>query len=557
MLFRHRFPVIALLVMLFAALTGQHANARQLTIGISQFPSNFHPMIDSTLARTYVLGFGQRPITVYDADWELTCLLCTELPTIENGRAVLEERENGEMGMAITYTLPEEAKWGDGTRMTTEDVVFTWEVGRHPDSGVTNFEFFQNDILDITVVDDHTFTLHMDKVTCEFASISGFTILPAHLERGTFEGDPSAYQERTLYDTDTTNPGLYYGPYRITRVDQGSSVVLEPNEYWWGKKPAFERIIVRTVTNTAALSANLLSGGMDMIAGELGLALDEALAFEARAGNRFNFVYRPGLIYEHIDVNLDNPMLADKRVRQALLYGLDREQINQRLFDGRQPVAKSNVNPLDSVYYDGVRDYPFDPEQAAQLLEEAGWFPAAGDGIRRNQDGEALRVTLQTTAGNTTRELVQQVIQQQWKALGINVVIDNQPARVFFGETVRKRQFPALAMFAWISSPRSIPRTTLHSEMIPSPENNWAGQNSTGYRNAKMDELLEEMEDTCEPAANQALWNQVQEIYAEDLPALPLYFRANAYILPKWLTGLRPTGHQFPSTYWVEEWQAE
>ena len=547
--------IAAGLMACFIAMGTAHARD-QLTIGISQFPSNFHPMIDSTLARTYILGFGQRPVTVYDPDWALTCLLCEELPTLENGLATLEEREGGEMGLAVTYTLPEGAVWGDGTPMTTADVLFTWAVGKHPDSGIANFEFFQNDILDITAIDDRRFTLHLDKVTCEFASISGFYLLPSHLEQPVFEADPAAYAERTLYDTDTTNPGLYYGPYRITRVDQGSAVVLERNENWWGEQPAFDSIVIRTIGNTAALSANLLSGGIDMIAGELGMALDEAIAFEPRAASRFNFLYRPGLIYEHIDLNLDNPVLADKRVRQALLFALDREQINDRLFDGRQPVAKTNVNPLDAVFNAEVAEYPFDAERAASLLNEAGWTPGP-DGIRRNAEGEALRLTFQTTAGNVTRELVQQVLQQQWRAVGIDTVIDNQPARVFFGETVRKRQFPHLAMFAWISSPRSIPRTTLHSEMIPTQENNWAGQNNTGFRNAEVDDLLEALEDTCEPDANQALWDRLQEIYAEELPALPLYFRAEAFVLPKWLTGLRPTGHQFPSSFWVEEWQPQ
>ncbi|MEO0394242.1 MAG: ABC transporter substrate-binding protein, partial [Pseudomonadota bacterium] len=232
----------------------------------------------------------------------------------------------------------------------------------------------------------------------------------------------------------------------------------------------------------------------------------------------------------------------------------DREQINDRLFDGRQPVAKSNVNPLDQVFNGEVPLYPFDPDRAGQLLTESGWAPGA-DGIRRNGDGEALRLTFQTTAGNATRELVQQVLQQQWRAVGVDTVIDNQPARIFFGETVRKRQFPHLAMFAWISSPRSIPRTTLHSEMIPTPENNWAGQNNTGYKNPEVDAILEALEDTCEPEPNQALWNRLQEIYADELPALPLYFRANAHVLPRWLEGLRPTGHQFPSSFWVEEWR--
>src|SRR3546814_9148049 len=99
-----------------------------------------------------------------------------------------------------------------------------------------------------------------------------------------------------------------------------------------------------------ALEANLLSGNVDMIAGELGLTLDQALAFEKRHGEDYQVIYEPSLLYEHIDLMLDNPILQDKRVRQALVYAIDRGTINQRLFEGRQTVAHSGASPLDWVY---------------------------------------------------------------------------------------------------------------------------------------------------------------------------------------------------------------
>ena len=117
-----------------------------------------------------------------------------------------------------------------------------------------------------------------------------------------------------------------------------------------------------------------------------------------------------------------------------------------------------------------------------------------------------------------------------------------------------KRKFEAMAMFAWISSPEGVPRTTLHSDDIPSTENNWSGQNYTGYKNPDMNALLEVIETELDCDKRKKLWEKLQEIYANDLPVLPLYFRANAFILPKWLEGITPTGHQFPTTLWVEDW---
>ena len=546
---------VALLFVLLTALAGPaRAERDQLVIGITQFPSTFHPNIDSMLAKSYVLGMTRRPFTVFDADWKLVCMLCTELPTIENGLAVPETTPDGKQGIAVTYTIRPDAQWGDGTPITTRDVTFTWEVGRHPKSGVIPKEFYRS-LYEIEVKDDKTFTLHFDKLTFDYNAINAFELLPAHLDEAAF-AEPEAYRNRTLYETDTTNPGLYFGPYRIAEVVPGSHVVLVPNPTWWGEKPQFERIVVRVIENTAALEANLLSGAIDMIAGELGLTIDQALAFEKRHGDRFDISYKPGLAYEHIDLNLDNPILADPRVRRALLHGLDRQAISDQLFEGRQPVAHSNVNPLDWVHADDTPRYPYDPAKAAALLDEAGWAKGAG-GVRRNAAGEPLTLEIMTTAGNRTRELVEQVLQSQWKQLGIDARIRNQPARVFFGQTVSERKFPAMAMFAWISAPESVPRTTLHSDHIPTPDNNWAGQNYTGFSNAEMDDLIEQIEVELDRDKRREMWRRLQHIYAEELPALPLYFRANPYILPKELKGVRPTGHQYPTTLWVEEWRAE
>ena len=524
-----------------------------LTIGITQFPANFQPNIESMMAKKYVLSMTRRPITAYDHDWQLICMLCTELPTIENGLAVPEQTADGNDGIAVTYSLQPEATWGDGVPVTTEDVVFTWEVGRHPKAGVSNFELYRR-ILSIDVEDEKTFTLHLDRVEFRYAAINDFLLLPAHIERPVFEADPAAYRNRTTFDTAPTTPGLFFGPYRITNVVSGSHIDLEPNPTWYGPAPRFTRITVRAIENTAALEANLLSGSIDMIAGDLGLAIDQALAFEKRNGARYDVEYKPGLIYEHIDLNLDNPILADRRIRQALVHAIDREALSQQLFEGRQPVAHASVSPLDWVYKEAVRSYPFDPDRARQLLDEAGWDQLR-DGIRHNAAGEALQLAFGTTAGNRSRELVQQVLQSQWRELGIDVRIQNQPARVFFGETTSKRKFGGLAMFAWISSPEHVPRTTLHSEMIPTADNNWAGQNYTGYDNPEMDRLIDQLEITLDRDARKALWHQLQTLYAEDLPAIPLYWRANSYIKPDWLEGVRPTGHQEPTTLWVEEWR--
>ncbi|MEO5374583.1 MAG: peptide ABC transporter substrate-binding protein [Alphaproteobacteria bacterium] len=546
--------ILGAAVMALAAGPVLAAERDQLTIGITQFPSSFHPSTDPMVAKSYILAMTNRPITAYDKDWALVCMLCTELPTIENGQAVLEDLPGGGKGIAVTYTLQPRAVWGDGTPVTTSDVVFTWEVGRHPQSGFSSGELYRR-IRSIDARDDKTFTLHLDRVTFDYNAINDFRLLPVRREQAAF-ADPAQYRTRTAFDTDTTSPGLFNGPYRIVEVERGSHVVLERNAYWFGAQPQFRRIVVKVVENTAALEANLLSGSVDYVAGELGLTLDQALAFEKRHGDRFSVIYKPGLTFEHIDLNLDNPALKDVRVRRALLLGLNRPLIAERLFGGRQPVADTAVNPLDWVHAKDITTYPHAPDRAAALLNEAGWRMGAG-GLRRNAAGQPLTLELMTTAGNRIRELVEQVLQSQWKTLGVDVRIRNEPARVFFGETLRNRRFAALAMYAWLSAPESVPRSSLHSKMIPTAANNWAGQNYGGYTNPEMDDLIDRIEVELDRDKRKDLWRRLQQIYADDLPALPLYFRADPFILPRWLKGVTPTGHEDPSTLWVETWRAE
>ena len=549
---RRALLLVALALVAVSASRPADAARDTLVIGITQYPSTLHPSIDTMLAKTYVVRLGHRPFTTFDADWNLICMLCVELPTLENGLAKRERLANGGEGIAVTYTIRPDATWGDGVPVSTDDVTFTWEVGKNPQSGVAAGELYRR-ILAIDVKDAKTFTLHFDRVAFDYNAINDFDLLPAHLERERFS-DPARYRARTRYDTDSTNPGLWFGPYRVVDKEPGSQIVLERNPTWWGREPAFRRIVIRVVENTAALEANLLSGSIDMVAGELGLSLDQAIAFAKRHGQRFNAIYKPGLVYEHLDLNIDNPVLADKRVRRALLLALDRDIINAQLYGGRQPPAATFVNPLDWVYDPSIVATKQDVAAAGRLLDEAGWRMGP-DGVRINGKGEPLAFDLMTTAGNRSRELVQQVIQSQWRVVGIEARIRNQPARVLFGDTLTKRRFQGLAMFAWMSAPESVPRSILHSNEIPSSRNGFSGQNFVGFHSPEVDALLDTIETTIDRDKRKALWFRLQRIYADELPAIPLFFRADAFILPKWIGGIVPTGHQESTTAWVENWR--
>jgi peptide/nickel transport system substrate-binding protein len=541
--------LIGLLLVAGPAAAASSRAPDELSIGVTQFPSTLSPVIDQMFVKDYVLGALVRPLVTYNADWKLECMLCTELPSFENGRAQKVDLGDGKTGVAITFTLLPDARWGDGKPITTEDVAFSYKLGQTPQVGVADAESYRR-VVKVDIKDEKTFTLTLDRITFDYPIAAAVPILPAHLEKAAF-ADPAQYRFRTLYDTDPTNPGLYDGPYRVTEVVPGSHIILERNPGWSGPQPYFRRVVIWTVENTAALEANLLAGGLDMVAGELGFSLDEALAFEKRHGSRFKILYKPGLSFEHIDTNLANPILADLRVRQALLYSIDRKAITEQIFAGRDPVADSFVPPLDPAFAQGVRHYSYDPDKARALLDAAGWQQGA-DGIR-HKDGKPLSLELATTSGNRTREMIEQVLQAQWRQIGIAIRIKNQPARVLIGDTTKHRNFD-MAMFAWVGAPENVPRAELSSHQIPSAENGWSGQNFDGYSNPDFDKLMDAIEVELDPAKRFEMWRQLQTMYAEELPALPLYFRADAFVLPKWLDGVTPTGHDAPSTLWIDKW---
>jgi len=525
-----------------------------LVIGVAQFPSNLHPNIDSEVIKAYVIGFAIRLVTAFDKDWKNSCLLCTELPTVDNGLAKIEDLGGGKQGMAVTVKLKPELKWGDGAPVTAKDLAFTWKVGNDPASGFSNNHPWDR-IGSVDVMDDQTAVLHFRGVDVSYNELD--QLLPEHVEGPIYAKAAGAgdYIKQTAFNRAPTTPGLWNGPFLITGYQSGVQVVLEPNPYWTGTKPGFQRIIIKLIENTAALQANLLSGDIDMTPGDApALTIDQVLALQKQKPNEFDYLYKPSLNYEHIDFQIENPILADVRVRQAMAYAVDRETMVKRLFEGKQPVAATWVNPLDPNFTKDTATYPYDPAKAKALLAEAGWTPGSG-GICRNAKGERFSVEFVTTAGNRLRELQQQVLQSQWKAACIEATIHNEPARSLFGETLKQRKYTGLVMYAWSSPVGQSPRLTLGSDQISTAANNYGGSNSVAFSNKQMDADIAQAETELNPAKQKPIWADMQRIYADQLPVLPLFFRAEQYVLPKWLKGFAATGHGDYSSLWSENWR--
>ena len=451
----------------------------------------------------------------------------------------------------MTIKLRPDLAWSDGAPVTARDVAFTWKLASDPASGFSN-NYIWSRAKSVEVVDDHTAVLHLPRTLVTYQMWD--YLLPEHLEAAiAAKGGALDYINHTLYNSAPTTPGLWNGPYVISHYESGNLIELTPNPYWHGKAPAIKRVVVRLVDNTAALQANLLSGDVDLTPSGIGITTDQAVSLEKDHPGQFQFFYRPGLSYERIDLQKDNPLLGDIRVRQALLLALDRKTLVSRLFGGHASIALSWINALEPNFTTDVPGYGFDPARARTLLEEAGFTPGP-DGIRRNAAGDRLSFEFATTSGNRVRELSQQVMQSWWRAVGVEVVIKNQPSRSFFGELMRKRAYTGLAEYANFTRIGLPPTPFYGSDAIPTAANNWNGQNWAAVTDPAMDRALAASEVELDPAKQKADWLEMQRIYAATLPELPLYFREDPDIVPSWLHGYTATGKEDYQTYTAEDW---
>jgi peptide/nickel transport system substrate-binding protein len=302
-------------------------------------------------------------------------------------------------------------------------------------------------------------------------------------------------------------------------------VTLVPNEAYWGEKPKLDSIIARFGITADAIPQALENGEIDIAYPQPQIDLVsqiEALAPEVEATTEF------GLTFEHIDFNLDNTLLADLAVRQAIAYGLDRAGIVERTVGQFADEAEQLDNRIwltnQPQYEPHGEEYATQDVEAAQAaLEEAG-YEAGSDGIYA-KDGQRLSFRITTTGGNALREATEQVIQSQLAEVGIEIQIDNSEGAAafdrFFPESNNRADLDFdIALFAWVGTP--FPSSSAALYQTPEPPGT-VGQNEMGYANAEVDSLFAEAAASTDQDVVADLLNQVDEILWEDLPTIPLY----------------------------------
>lgn len=509
-----------------------------VVIGSSQEPDSLNPMFlemaaSQEIANTLYVSDVQR-----DHTWRLYPEGMMKIPTLKDGSWVVK-------GDTMTLRWEIRArKWNDGKPVTCGDYVFVHNVARNVQVPVVVRDLTVR-IANIVCTDGASgrrLTVNW-KELYPFANLAPteYGALPRHVLETYYRGNPSKLPESPFGNEPKFT--VTDGAYKLAEWQRGSSVTVVANPlYFEGEPRNIKRITWRLIPDTNALVANMLSGAIDGI-GEIGITFDQAVQLERQAAGRgIKVFFTEGLIWEHIDVNFDNPLLQDVRVRRAIVHGINREQIVQQLFQAKQPVAHTYLPPKHPGYAQDVQKYPYDPARARQLLTEAG-FSAGPDGILRDSQGRRMALELNTTAGNRIREQVEQIIQQNLREVGIEITIRNFPARVYFGEITNRRKFPALAMYAWLFDPTAHCDQFYTSDGIPNEANGWAGQNYPGYKNAEMDKACKAASRELDEGKRNKLLQDSARFFARDLPAVPLYYRVSVSAVKEGLAKVwTPTG---------------
>ena len=578
-------------------LTHPPARGGTLTIGQSQEPRTLFSGLDTMSAMTQITSLLYEASTGgYDEFWGSYPSMIKKIPTQENGLWKINKTigYDGKLKvtMEVTYELRKGLKWADGTPITGDDAVFGYCLYNHPSFPTIHSEMdFWVDGITLDPEDPYkikvswntpylyanggsafmprayfekTFNYHLDTFNLNDKSYYD----PSQDDPNTKDIDESFKSKKFLEDeqfifkcveSDYNQKPMHAGAYKVKKWVQGQSITLESNKNYIFGKPLLDSITFRTIENTDTLLAAAIAGNVDMTLASL--SFDQAKKLEKRKGIPQKAVFTPSLTWEHIDLNVDNPILSDVRVRKALLYSIDRQAIVDQFFGGVQPVANSWLPPKHYAYDDTtITKYTWDKEKAAALLDEAGWKlnPETG---KREKDGEVFSITFMTTAQNKTREQVQAVIASGWKELGLEVEIENKQPTSFFGYILRERKFDGAtaAMYAWIMGPDSNLYSIVNSSQIPTQENTWTGQNYTAFSNKTVDKITNENQQKLDKKEVYTGLKTVQKILTEELPSLPLFYRVSITSVHQDLVNFRPTGTSSADTwnaplwYWQKE----
>ena len=467
-----------------------------------------------------------------DEKMNIVPLLAASIPTLENGGVVL--RKDG--GRDVTWKLRPNITWHDGAPHTSADVKFTVEAINSPAYNPESTDGFDR-ITGVDTPDPLTAVLHYDEVYAPYQLQFMRGTLPKHVLEGR--------------DIDTANDynraPLGTGPYRVAEWKTGEYIRLEAvPAYWQGNgQPRIKTLLFKFIPNTNTRINQLKSGEVDMV---VMFPWDKHREVAAIPGVRVQRTDGNG--YEHVTMNQRAfPAFADVRVRQALTHAVDRQLITTTILEGLAPITHGPVQPVSWAHNPQVRQYPYDQARAKALLDEAGWRDSNGDGVR-DKEGQRFAFTLITQAGFAVRENVAQVLQRQFRDVGVETAV-----QLHDGTSISKLWFEGKfhAMLHWWQLPAD-PELTLFfaKDRIPP-----RGRNINYVSDDALTALIYAADRSVSQAARAKVLAEAQARIADLAVEIPLYGVSKLDAVPTRLKGFtgNPTN---TGPFWnVHTWTIE
>lgn len=414
----------------------------------------------------------------------------------------------------LTFRIRRDVRWHDGERTDAHDVAFTYLRVTDESTGFPNgasWDHYVRGETGIEVVDDFTIKIRLKPHAEPLTPWHTLAIMPEHL----------------LADVPPTELGQH--PFGSQcPVGNGPFVFSEhlPNDRWvfeanpafpeaLGGRPYIDRYVYRVIPEQTTLLTELLTENVDVYIAPRPSQAEQILENPNLALVRFPF-----RSFVFVAWNSRRPQLADARVRRAITMGTNREEIVQALRQGYGMVANSSVPPFHWAYDASVGDVvQYDPAGARALLAEAGWIDRDGDGVRENEEGLRLSISIKANTGSQSRQDIAVFMQAQLADIGVEV----QPVVVEWATLLDQindseaRDFDGVVM-AWLPSFKVDDTDLFHSDRIDTPFA-WAGTH-----NPEIDDLLTRLSAIVDRDEAAPVWKEYQHALAQEQPYTFFYY---------------------------------
>lgn len=516
--------------------------------------------LNFTLARTavarWVLSTVDARMVRIAGDGSLQAQLLSSVPTIDNGGIT----DNGQV---YKLHFRDGLQWSDGEPLDARDFLFTWRTitdPAYPAASRAGWDLIQgveisDDRLTAVVRLRQPSAAFFDDVIAGSTDTGGGFLLPEHVL-----GDlPVAEIPSSLYSGDKH---VGSGPFEVAKWTPGEQLVVERNSRFAGTRARLDRIVFRPMPNPRQALGYLTTGEVDVAVrlpesslAEVAQVAEAAVLVTPRAGVIESYAFN---LDDPNDLARPHPIFSDPAVRQAIAFGFNRQAVAANTLLGHAKVA---ITPLDQSPWasQDLAPYPFDPEKAVRLLDAAGWR-VQSDGIRA-KGGTRLSFSLTTVLGDAPgaalRRQVQDAFVSDMRAIGIQVIPRNYTSQEITDPAgiLATRRFDMIDL----SGERVLDPSSLAwrfgSASVPTPQHPGGG-NVMGYRNAVVDQLINQQAGAADPATRRSLLNNLQRRIYEDLPLIPLYDLLEIDVARQYVQGLNPGSASGlwwnPEEWWVD-----